>query len=191
MSPARGQGGASECRVVLLGLMGSGKTTLGHLLSARTGWPYFDNDELLVEAFGGDPRELLARRGEEQMHADEAQALKLGLSHDAPCLIGAAAATILDADSRMRLRAGAVVVWLRAEPAILVGRAVGAAHRPFLADDPLAWLTAAAKVRDPLYAAAADVTVDVDERSPAELADDILARLAGISVCGPLLTGPS
>jgi shikimate kinase len=174
-----------------MGLMGSGKTTLGHLLSTRTGWRYFDNDELLVEAFGGDPRELLARRGDEQMHADEAQALKLGLSRDAPCFIGAAAATILDADSRKRLRSGAVVVWLRAEPAILVGRAVGAAHRPFLADDPLAWLTAAAKVRDPLYAAAADVTVDVDERSPAQLADEIVSKLMGLPPCAGVLGATS
>jgi shikimate kinase len=173
-----------ECRVVLVGLMGSGKTTLGRILAGRTGWPYHDNDDLLARAFGGTPRELLARRGEKEMHADEAEALKLGLRQPAPCIVGAAAVTVLDAASRARLRR-AVVVWLRARPETLVRRAAGAAHRPFLANDPLAWLTAAAAARDPLYRALADIVVDVDDRPPAQVADEILARVRTLPACTP------
>ena len=170
--------------------MGSGKTTIGRILAARTGWPYHDNDELVDRVFGGTPRELLAQRGEQQMHADEAAALKLGLSEPAPCLVGAAAATIVDADSRARL-GRAIVVWLHARPTTLVKRAVGAAHRPFLATDPLGWMTATAAERDPLYRAAADISVDVDHGSPAEVADEILAALAAFEACAAVLRAAS
>lgn len=184
-NPTRG-----ACRVVLIGLMGSGKTTIGRLLAARTGWPYHDNDDLLLHAFGGNPRELMAERGEDRMHAAEAEALRFGLSEPAPCLIGAAAASVLDPASVARL-SQAVVVWLRARPDTLVPRAIGAAHRPFLATDPLAWLTAAAAARDPLYRAAADITVDVDRLPPPQVADAILAALAQLDVCATVLRAAS
>jgi shikimate kinase len=173
-----------ECRVVLVGMMGSGKTSVGHILARRTGWPYHDNDALLERVFGGTPRELLAEIGAQQMHADEAEALRLGLRAPAPCFIGAAAATVSDPASRARLRE-AIVVWLRARPETLARRAAGAPHRPFLAADALAWMTATAAERDPLYRTVADVTVDVDEGLPAHIADEILARLAEFPACAP------
>lgn len=176
--------GLSACRVVLVGMMGSGKTAVGRRLAARTGWPYLDNDELLERVYGGNPRQLLAEIGEQRMHADEAEALRLGLDAPAPCLIAAAAATVLDRSSRARLKQ-AVVVWLRARPETLAKRAVGAAHRPFLAADPLGWMTATAAERDPLYRAVADIIVDVDDLRPAQVADQILGDLAAFSVCAP------
>jgi shikimate kinase len=177
---------ASACRVVLVGMMGSGKTAVGRILAGRTGWPYHDNDALLERVYGGSPRQLLVEVGEEQMHADEAEALRLGLDSPPPCLIAAAAATVLDPFSRARMKQ-AVVVWLRARPETLVERAVGAAHRPFLAADPLAWMTATAAERDPLYRAAADISVDVDDLRPEQIADRVLAGLAAFSACAPLM----
>ncbi len=59
-------------------MMGSGKTTVGRLLAAETGWPYFDNDELLAMR-GTTARELLERGGEPVLRAAEAEALRLGL----------------------------------------------------------------------------------------------------------------
>ncbi len=184
MSSAR----SSACRVVLVGMMGSGKTAVGRILAARTGWPYHDNDALLERVYGGNPRQLLAEIGEEQMHADEAEALRLGLDSPAPCLIAAAAATVLDPASRGRLKQ-AVVVWLRARPETLVARAAGAAHRPFLAVDPLGWMTATAAKRNPLYRATADISLDVDDLRPEQIADQILVALAKFPVCAALM-GP-
>jgi shikimate kinase len=174
-----------ECRVVLMGMMGSGKTTVGHFLAARTGWPYHDNDALLERVFGGSARQLLAQSGEQRMHADEARALRLGLDTPAPCFIGAAAATVSDAASRTRLER-AIVVWLRARPETLADRVAGDPHRPFLATDAVAWMRATAAERDPLYRAVADIIVDVDDRPPEQIADELLARLAGFPACASL-----
>lgn len=177
---------SSACRVVLVGMMGSGKTAVGQVLSGRTGWPYHDNDALLERVYGGNPRQLLGEIGEQRMHADEAEALRLGLSLPAPCLIAAAAATVLDPSSRAHMKR-AVVVWLRARPQTLAERAVGGAHRPFLASDPLGWMTATAAERNPLYGAVADISVDVDDSGPEQITDQILAELAAFPACAPLM----
>src|SRR5687768_12198114 len=59
---------ASPRRVFLLGLMGSGKTTVGRELAARTGWPYLDNDDLVRRSTGREPAEIEATDGEDGLH---------------------------------------------------------------------------------------------------------------------------
>lgn len=166
-----------ECRVVLVGMMGSGKSTIGHELARRTGWPYHDNDVLLERNRGLTARELLAEGGEVALRAAEAETLEAGLQLSAPCIIGAPAGTITDQQCRRRLAANGLVVWLRASPAILAGRAAGAAHRPWLDGDAVAWMKRVLDVRDGLYESVADHVVETDGRSPAEVAADIVARL--------------
>src|SRR5687768_18622554 len=95
-------------------MMGSGKSTIGRLLSEATGWPYVDNDELVMRSHGATPRDLLAGRGEAVMRAAESSALALGLEVPAPAIIGVAAGTILDPADRGRPRGGGIVVWLGA-----------------------------------------------------------------------------
>ena len=120
------------CRVVLIGMMGSGKTSVGRLLSRRTGWPYADNDELLTQLVGKTPRELLAEDGEEMLRESESAALRLGLQSPEPSIVGAAGGTILDPGNRRALKAAGLVVWLRASTAVIEQRATGGAHRAWL-----------------------------------------------------------
>ncbi len=94
----------NACRVILVGMMGSGKSTIGRLLSEATGWPYVDNDELVLRSHGATPRELLSEQGEAVMREAESSALALGLEVPAPAIIGVAAGTILDPANRDRLR---------------------------------------------------------------------------------------
>src|ERR671922_1145736 len=115
---------ASGCLVILIGMMGSGKSTIGELLAGLTGWPYVDNDDLVREAHGATPRQILAARGEAQMREAEAEALVRGLRVPSPAIVGVAAGTILDPANRDRLRDGGAVVWLRAAPEVLADRAV-------------------------------------------------------------------
>jgi shikimate kinase len=175
--------------VILVGMMGSGKTTVGRLLSKRTGWPYHDNDVLLDRLFGATPRQVLAQSGEARLRESESSALALGLERAAPCIIGAAAGTILDEANRRLLGEAGIVVWLRATPESLNERAFGAEHRPWLDTGGEAWIRSSVVERDPLYGSVADVIVDTDGREPGMIAEEILGRVAAL--CPEELTGGS
>jgi shikimate kinase len=163
--------------VLLVGMMGSGKTTVGRLLAERTGWPYHDNDELLDRLSGQTPREILASGGEMELRRAESAALALGLESPQPCIVGVAAGTILDPVNRRRLAEGGSCVWLRARADTLVERAMGAEHRAWLDTGGATWLRANAAERDPLYAEVAALTVDTDDRSADDVADEIAGWL--------------
>ena len=173
---------AGPCRVILVGMMGSGKSTIGRLLSEATGWPYVDNDDLVRESNGATSRQLLAERGEAAMRAAEAAALERGLEVPAPAVIGIAAGTILDPTSRKRLGAGGIVVWLRADAETLAARASGGEHRPWIDASGKSWFVDAVQERDPLYASVADIVVDASDH-PATLAEELRYRLTEHQAC--------
>ena len=175
--------GIPPCRVILIGRMGSGKTTVGQLLSSVTGWPYVDNDALVQRQHGQTSREILANEGREKLRAAETDALALGLDLPPPVILGVAAGTILDPANRRGLEAGGVVVWLRAGTEALVGRAMDAAHRPFVDDAGKAWMADAVADREPLYASVADLVVDTDVGPPADAVRRIRAHLASVRSC--------
>ncbi len=165
-------------RVVLLGMMGSGKSSVGRALSERTGWPFIDNDALVQQATGYTARELLALRGQDAMRAAESAALATGLAIPRPAIVATAAGTILDGDDRARIAQGGFVVWLSAEADTLAARAVGAEHRPWLDRDPVGWFRTALAERTPLYEAVADFVVDTGTARPDEAARAIMARIS-------------
>jgi shikimate kinase len=173
--------------VVLVGMMGSGKTTVGKLLARRTGWPLHDNDELVVRLFDAAPRQILASGGEAKLRSAESEALAMGLEAPAPCIVGAAGGTILDEGNRRLLRGAGVVVWLRVTPAAIGERAMGAAHRPWLDTGGESWIRDAVAERNPLYASVADFTVDADGSTSKKVAAGILDHLRGVEACAGLL----
>ncbi len=176
---------APDCRVVLVGMMGSGKTTLGTLLARRTGWPYHDNDLLLAAATGRTAREL-AERGVEALREAEAAALRHAMQLAPPVIVGAAAGVVTDPALRTLVRRGGIVAWLTAPGAVLARRAAPGAHRPWLLPDAAAWVETTTAEREPLYAEIADVVVDTDALSPSETVERILAALED-SACAPWL----
>ena len=161
-------------RILLIGMMGSGKSSVGRALSRRTGWPFVDNDTLVERVTGMTARQLLEERGAEAMREAEAGALVVGSRLEPPAIVAVAAGTILDADQRALIADSGFVAWLRAPASVLADRAVGAAHRPWLEDDPLGWFERAEAERDPLYASVADVEVDTAVTPPAEAAEAIV-----------------
>ena len=165
---------ATDQRVVLLGMMGSGKSSVGAALSVRTGWPFVDNDALVERATGRTARELLAREGEATMRAAETAALEAALGLPTPVIAATAAGTVLDPANLERLRTGGFVVWLRAPAEVLARRAVGAEHRPWLDEDPVGWFRGAQAVRDHLYASVADLEIDTGSVDPQDAASRIL-----------------
>ena len=162
-------------RVVLVGMMGSGKSTIGRLIADATGWPAYDNDALLHEAAGLTAFEILERRGEAALRVAEGEALERGLAVPPPCIVDAAAGTI-ESPRIHGLLLDELVVWLRASPETLYLRSIGAAHRPWL-DRGEDWFRSTACARDPLYESVADVVVDTDRQPPADAATQILERI--------------
>jgi shikimate kinase len=175
--PANGVGGARPAAVILVGMMGSGKSTVGRALSDRTGWRYVDNDDL-VRSFGGrGATDIRAADGEAALHDVEKLAFDASLAIEPPVIIGAAASVVLDPVARVRLRSGPRVVWLRARPETLLAHVGDGTGRRAEATDP-AWIAARAAERAPLYAEVASQVIDVDDRSPDEVADLILEGLS-------------
>jgi shikimate kinase len=147
-------------RVVLVGMMGSGKSSIGRELAARTGWPYHDNDDLLETATGQTAKQVLADGGEAALRAAEERALVEGLRIPPPTVIAVAAGTVTSAANRDRLRRAGFVVWLDAAPEVLAARAVGGGHRPWLDDDPVAWFSRVHRERAPWYRDVAVLRID-------------------------------
>ncbi len=167
-----------DARVLLMGMMGSGKTTVGKALAARTGWEYLDNDELVRRATGEATPDILRERGERALRAAESAALTEALSIPAPVIAAVAGGVVEEPADRERLRAGGYVVFLRARMSTLADRVGSGEGRPWLQPDPAAALARLYRGRDELYRQAATLVLDVDDAAPEELAERILAGLA-------------
>jgi shikimate kinase len=165
--------------VVLLGLMGAGKTTVGSALSSRLGWPLRDSDADILAATGRTGGELVEERGTAELHRLEARHLIDAIGAPEASVICAAASTIDDPDARDALAGdGLLLVWLRADPATLVARIRRPDHRRRLAPDPAAGLAAQATSRYPRFAALSPVIVDVDGVAAPEVIAAFVAKLA-------------
>jgi shikimate kinase len=160
--------------IVVVGFMGAGKTTVGRLLAAKLGIPFTDSDHV-IEARAGKPiPQIFADDGEPAFRQLEHEVIA-GLLNggDKVLALGGGAAT--HAGTRAVLAAAAVpVVYLRISYAQAMSRVGGDRSRPMLARPDAAQLH---KDRDPLYAQAATLTVDAGDRTPEEIALDVLSRL--------------
>ena len=163
-------------RIFLVGMMGSGKTTVGQEIQRRTGWPYLDNDALVRTLTGREPAAIRASDGEDVLHLAESDALDTAFDVEPPVVVGVAAAIVTDPAAREALREGGHVVWLRARPATLSERIGEGDGRHGEATDP-DWIRRRARERDPIYASVADQIIDVDGISPGEIATRILEGL--------------
>src|SRR5215471_668474 len=93
---ARGAGRSAPRRhVVLVGTMGSGKSTVGRLVAGELGWPFWDNDERLVLDGGKSAAEIAQRRGADDLHRREIETLIRGLDGEGPSVVAAAASVVL------------------------------------------------------------------------------------------------
>ena len=164
-------------RILLVGMMGAGKTTVGRLLADRLGCPYLDSDEEVQAATGRTVPELFAEHGEVAFRAAESAALAEAVAVDGPVVVAVAGGAVLDPANRDLLARSGTVVWLRADPATLAGRVGDGDGRPLLDGDAAGALRRLDQVRAPLYRDLAQVTVDVDGLTAAQVADRVLAAV--------------
>ncbi len=177
-SPGRG-------RIALVGLRGTGKSTVGRLVAAHLGWAFADADDEVERTAGRTVAAIFAGEGEAGFRDREAAVLAELL--DRPQIVVAAGGgAVLRPENRRLLKACGVVAWLTADPAALADRLAAdpatADRRPALTGlGPAAELAALLDARAALYAEVATVTVPTAGRSPGAVAADIITAYAGHS----------
>lgn len=140
--------------IVLVGLMGVGKTTIGRRLSTRLGLPFVDADAEIERAAGQTIPEMFERFGEAHFRDGERRVIARLIDGPAKVLATGGGAFVND-DTRALILARAIAVWLDADIATLVERVGRRSNRPLLAGrDAKAVLTELAAIRNPLYAQA-------------------------------------
>jgi shikimate kinase len=145
--------------IVLIGLMGAGKTSIGRRLAHRLALPFADADEEIASAAGRTIEEIFATLGESVFRDGERRVIARLLGHG-PQVLATGGGAFVDPETRARIKATALSVWLRADLHVLVRRTSGRNGRPLLKDrDPADVLGRLMAERYPVYAEA-DVIVD-------------------------------
>ncbi|HUF33530.1 MAG TPA: shikimate kinase [Acidimicrobiales bacterium] len=172
------RGRVPDTHIVLVGMMGSGKTTVGSLLAGRLDRELIDSDAQVEARSGRTVREIFETDGEPAFRVLETEALAAALASETPAVIAAAGGAVLDPANRQRIADAGEVVWLDADLATLTRRATDGDHRPLLADDPEATLARMAEERRPLYHDVADHEVDVADCGPEQAVERILEAIS-------------
>ncbi len=184
MSKASAEAGPGP--VVLVGPMGAGKTVVGRRVADRLGRRFVDLDQVVEAATGATVAEVFAAEGEAGFRARESAALVATLGDGTATVIATGGGAVLTSLNRRVLRSADVVVWLTAEPSVLVDRLGAGAgdERPLLAGDEalvdrLARLDAE---RHGFYAEVATAVLDVGHGDADEIADAVVALVEAAAV---------
>lgn len=163
--------------IVLVGMMGAGKTSVGSELARRLGWGLLDSDRQVEGLARRTVPEIWRADGEIAFRAMETLVLTEALASAVPTVVAAAGGVVLDEGNRRLLLEHHPVVWLRATVPTLVARVGSGAGRPLLDVDPAGSMARLDAERRPLYERVADIAVDVDDLDVRQVVDAITGRL--------------
>ena len=149
--------------LVLVGLMGAGKTSVGRACAERLGREFVDTDDVVIAHAGMSIDDIWRTGGERHFRDIERTVIADVCAAPEPLVIACGGGSVLDPENRARLRASGVVVWLRAPATVLAGRVGDGSSRPLLRNDPEGSLSRLERLREPAYEAAAHVKVDTDD----------------------------
>ena len=163
--------------IVLVGLMGAGKSKVGRRLALRLGLPFFDSDREIETAAGETIEEIFANRGERVFREGERRVIARLLAQPVHVLATGGGA-FMDPATRRIIAARGVSVWLRADLDVLFARVSRRSNRPLLkTPNPRAVLAELIERRYPIYAEA-DITIDSGDGPPDATAGRTIAALA-------------
>ncbi len=163
--------------ISLIGLPGSGKSTVGRQLARRLGLPFFDSDQVIEQQLGCSIREYFAREGEAQFRDVEESVIDQ-LTQNPKCVLSTGGGVVLRPANRQHLHGRGQVVYLNSSPDELFRRLRHDKTRPLLqVANPLARLGELHKVRDPLYRETAHFIIETGRPSVATLVNMIVMQL--------------
>lgn len=163
--------------IALIGLPGSGKSTVGRQLARRLQLPFFDSDHVIEQQLGCSIREYFEREGEERFR-DVEEAVIDQLTQNPPCVLSTGGGAVLRAANRQHLRQRGQVVYLNSSPDELFRRLRHDVNRPLLqVTDPFTRLRDLYAVRDPLYRETAHFIIETGRPSVATLVNMIVMQL--------------
>ncbi len=171
--------------LVLIGLMGAGKTSVGRRCATALARGFVDTDDVICATSGMTIPEIFDHEGEAGFRSRERTVVAEVVASPEALVIACGGGAMVDPDNRRALAEVGFVVWLTADPNELAARvtADGVATRPLLAAGPtVATMTRLADARQDAYAAAADVTIATDGRDLAAVTDAVVAAFAAAEI---------
>lgn len=173
---------SSNPHVVLVGLMGTGKSTVGRRIAHTLGWEFLDTDDEVTRVSGRSVRQIFETDGEEVFRQLEHNALVIALKHPTPMIIAGAGGIVLREDNRELIKSAAHVVWLNAPLDVLVERvgqraAKGDGHRPLIDGNPAERLQKLYNEREDLYREVSSIEINVEGLQIPEVIEQILLTL--------------
>ncbi|MEX0697102.1 MAG: shikimate kinase [Xanthobacteraceae bacterium] len=163
--------------LVLVGMMGAGKSSIGRKLASHLGLPFVDADMEIEQAAGMSISEIFAKHGEPYFRAGEARVIAR-LLDGGPQVLATGGGAFMNAETRAAIRAKGISIWLKADYDVLMRRIKRRNDRPLLkSDDPAATLKRLLEEREPVYAEA-DMTVHSREVPHETIIAEILTALA-------------
>jgi shikimate kinase len=167
--------------IVLIGMMGAGKSSVGRCLHRRTGLGLHDTDEIVAANFGMSIPEIFAEHGEKKFREAETQALR-SMRTEERTIIVTGGGIVLHKENIEILRSQDVIVWLDGDEETLFARASQKQNRPLLqTKSPRKAFSEILRSRRPLYASIADIRVDTSILTDEEVAVAILAKLRRVN----------
>lgn len=168
---------SGPAHVALVGLPGSGKSTIGRQLARRLGRPFIDTDQVIEQRVGLSIREFFEREGEESFR-DLEQSVIDELTLGEPCVLSTGGGAVLRLANRQHLKQRTQAVYLHSAPEEVFRRLRHDRNRPLLqVPDPLARLRELYALRDPLYRESARFVVETGRPSVAALVNMVVMQL--------------
>lgn len=162
--------------IVLVGMMGAGKSTVGRRLAARLRLPFLDADTEIEAAAAMTIAEIFEAHGEPHFRDGEARVIAR-LLNDGPLVLATGGGAVLRETTRQRIAESGISIWLKAEPEVILRRVRRRADRPLLkTDDPAATIARLIAERHPIYATA-NLTVESRDVPHEAIVEDCVAAL--------------
>ena len=175
--------------IVLTGMMGVGKSSIGRRLAARLGVPFVDADTEIEKSANMSIPDIFARHGEDYFRSGEARVIAR-LLDTGPQVLASGGGAVMNADTRAVIKAKGISIWLKADFDVLMRRIAKRKHeRPMLhTDDPAETLRQLLITREPVYALA-DLTVQSREVPHDAIVMEIMKAVAGFLDAQPGQSG--